>query len=165
MVLLMPISAMAAPGWQAPAPGSPVGDLDRSAYRCLSTPPLIDCRLNDPKGLRLGAVPASGQTLRYRDGRLERISTTVDTAHFEPLRKWLADQLGPGEETTERLRAGMGGAFPNVQLAWRLPDRGVLLEQHFERVTQSAVSVMAPAAFEALLERRSRERIRGLRDL
>lgn len=161
----MPIAALAAPGWQTPAPGSRVGDLDRSAYRCAGTAPLIDCRLNDPASLRLGAVPASGQTLRYRDGRLERISTTVDPAHFEPLRKWLADQLGPGELTQERLRAGMGGAFPNILLAWRLPDRGVLLEQHFERVTQSAVSVMEPAALEALLERRSRERIRGLRDL
>jgi hypothetical protein len=149
--------------WQA-QPGSDITHLDLSAYRCESEPRVATCRLVAPEGLRVGSIPALGQTLFYRDGRLERVSTAIDPADFDPTRRWLIAQFGPGDEHTERLRAGMGGSFDNLTVAWRLADRCLLLEQHFERVTQSGVSVMDCKALEALLRARERQRVRGLRD-
>ena len=164
-VLLAWSAAMAAGAqdWQA-KPGSHMTHQDLSAYRCEDQLPVAKCRLVATDGLRVGSVPALGQTLFFRDGRLERISTAIDSARFDPTRRWLIAQFGPGEEHIERLRAGMGGSFENLIVAWRQADRCVLLEQHFERVTQSAVSVMDCDAVDALLRARQLQRVRGLRD-
>lgn len=164
-VFLACCSAMAlfAQDWPA-RPGSPLSEQDLSAYRCRNEAPVVVCRLTAPEGLRIGGVPALGQTLSYRDGHLERISTAIDSTGFEPVRQWLAARLGPGMERTERLRAGMGGSFLNLVVAWREADHCVLLEQHFERVTQSGVSVMGCEVLETLLAAREKQRVRGLRD-
>jgi hypothetical protein len=161
---LASMAAMASPDGLAPPLSSALGELDRNAYRCMSQARMTICRLSETGALVIADVPALARTLVYGDGRLERVSTTVDIVHFDRLRQRLATQLGPGEQTTERLRAGMSGALPNLLIVWRLEGRRVLLEQHFERITQSGVSVMTPGAFDALMEDRSRRTVRGMRD-
>jgi hypothetical protein len=91
--------------------------------------------------------------------------TTFDERNFEGLLQAIETRLGRGEVSSELLRAGMGGVFTNQLAIWRLPDKVVLLEQYFERVTQSAVSIMEPDAFAALMAARERQRVRGVRDL
>lgn len=155
--------ALYAQDWPARL-GSSMAEQDLSRYRCRNEAPAVTCRLIAPDGLSIGGISVLGQTLSYRDGNLERVSTTIDIAAFELVRQRLIARLGPGEESTERLRAGMGGSFKNLVVAWHKADHCVLLEQHFERVTQSGVSVMGCEVLEALLAARERQRVRGLRD-
>lgn len=163
--LTLLFAAAAGQDWTMPALGSPLEALDRSAHRCVAAQELLLCRVNDVGRLLVEEAPARGRILAYRGARLERVTTIVDEALFEQLLSALEYRWGPGARSTERLRAGMGGVFPNLMVTWRFEGRVVLLEQYYERVTQSAISLMEPVAFEACMSERDRQRVRGVRDL
>jgi hypothetical protein len=162
---LLPAAAGATEPWVAPDLGSAYDLLDRERYACAAPSAQTQCWLQSSAGLHLNGIDARGQLLTYRAGTLQSVSTTVDERRFDDLLHALEARFGPGEHSTERLRAGMGGVFSNRLVLWRLPDKVVLLEQYFERVTQSAVSVMTPESFAALMAARDSVRVRGARDL
>jgi hypothetical protein len=165
VVLGLTLPLAAAQDRAMPAPGSPLEALDRGAHRCFAAQELLLCQVSDAARLRIEGVPVRARILAYRGGRLERVTTIVDEARFAELLSALESRWGPGGRSTERLRAGMGGVFPNLMVTWRFEGRVALLEQYYERVTQSALSVMAPAAFDVYMSERERQRAGGMRDL
>jgi hypothetical protein len=115
--------------------------------------------------LSVYGVPARERVLTYRDGLLAQVRIGFDESRFEQVLRACESKLGRAEIFHERLRAGMGGVFTSRIAVWRQKEAVVLLEQYFERVTRSAVSIMPPPAFEALMAARDRRRVRGVRDL
>lgn len=149
--------------------GSPREALDVHGFVCApaSGPPggTEVCRREPADTMRAAGVPARFAVLVYRAGRLERATVAVDETHYAELLRALVAALGAGDEQTERLRAGMGGVFPNHVTVWRAPGRVIVLEQYFERVTRSALSVMSPGEHARFEAQREAQRVRGIRDL
>ena len=55
--------------------------------------------------------------------------------------------------------------FENRYLIWRDDGRAWMVEQFFERITDSGFWSMSETQLDALLTERERERVRGARDL
>lgn len=164
-LVLLPAAAVAAEPWGVPALGSTLSSLRSEDYVCSADAGDTRCRLAGVAELSLYGVPARERVLTYRDGLLAQAHISFDESRFAQLLQVCESRLGRAEIFSERLRAGMGGLLTNQFAVWRRGDEVVLLEQHFERVTRSAVSIMAPAAFEELMAARDRQRVRGVRDL
>jgi len=163
--LIPALAAAAAPWDEEPAPGSRFDTLDHQRYACAARADQIRCRLHPGQGIELGGIAALGRTLVYREDRLVSGCTLFDERRFGELLSSIEASHGPAEHSTELLRAGMGGVFSNALAVWRPEGKIVLLEEHFERVTQSAVCVMEPEFFSAQSAARDRQRVRGVRDL
>jgi hypothetical protein len=162
--LLFGVAIGASAQLNTPAPGSALSALDRAHYECKAESAETLCRSKDAlppfEGLKV-----RGRLLRYVDGHLAQSSELFAEQDFGALLEVLQVRLGRGVPAHERLQAGMAGAFDNQIFVWQLSDRVVMLEQYFERITQSAVSAMPPAAFEALMLARAQRRVHGVRDL
>jgi hypothetical protein len=148
-----------------PQPGVGPQAIDLSAYVCDGDEAELSCRRALPGTVLLQGVPASERVLLFRAGLLSRVTEVFPEARFEEVRRGLAANLGTGKEGVELLRAGMGGTFPNRLQIWRGKGRVYLLEQYFERVRNSALSVMTEDEFGRLMTLRDRQRVRGARDL
>jgi hypothetical protein len=164
-LVLLPATAGAAQPWGAPALGSALSALDAGGYVCTADAARTQCRLAAGADLSVYGVPARERVLTYRDGLLAQVRIGFDESRFEQVLRACESKLGRAEIFHERLRAGMGGVFTSRIAVWRQKEAVVLLEQYFERVTRSAVSIMPPPAFEALMAARDRRRVRGVRDL
>ncbi len=149
----------------APPLGSSLDALDRSHFACAAAAPGSVCRYQPDSKLVLENQPARAVVLYYRGGVLARATVAIDETRFHALLGSLSATLGAGEERPEKLKAGMGGVFPNRIYVWRDRGRTVMLEQYFERVVYSGVSVMSDREFEALMTERDSSRVRGVRDL
>jgi hypothetical protein len=148
-----------------PAPGSPRESLAIGGFVCGTQHARETCRLQPASGLSIDHIPALLAVLVYDGGRLARVSLAVDEARYAELESAIAQRLGAGEEHTELLRAGMGGIFPNRIVVWRHDGEVLLLEQYFERVTRSAITMMSAREFDRFAAERDAQRVRGIRDL
>jgi hypothetical protein len=148
-----------------PAPGSPRESLVIEGFVCDTQHGRETCRLQPASGLSIDDLPALLAVLVYDSGRLARVSLAVDEARYAELESAIAQRLGAGEEHTELLRAGMGGIFPNRIVVWRRDGEVLLLEQYFERVTRSAITMMSAREFDRFAAERDAQRVRGIRDL
>jgi hypothetical protein len=147
-----------------PAPGSAFSALDRAHYECQEAAAETLCHskvvLPAFEGLKV-----RGRLLRYVDGRLAQASELFAERDFGALLEVLQTRLGQGVPAHEKLQAGMAGVFDNRIFVWQFSDHVVMLEQYFERITQSAVSTMPRPAFEALMLAREQRRLHGAREL
>lgn len=148
-----------------PAPGSPQESLELSAYLCARDARELLCRRAESGAPLLYGVPPIASVLALRDDSLMRVSITFDEVRFDDIRRAMRAELGPGEEGSELLTAGMGGSFANRFEFWRQDGRILLLEQYFERVVRSGLSVMSVNEFERLQLLRQSQRVHGARDL
>lgn len=148
-----------------PAPGSSQESLELSTYLCTRSARELLCRRAESSVPPLYGVPPIASVLALRDDSLMRVSITFDEVRFDDFRGAMRAELGPGEEGTEWLTAGMGGSFANRFEFWRQDGRVLLLEQYFERVVRSGLSVMSVNEFERLQLQRQSQRVHGARDL
>jgi len=79
--------------------------------------------------------------------------------------KQISQRLYEPVAESEALKAGMGGVFENRYFIWKKDGRAWLVEQFFERITDSALWSMSERELEALLAEREQQRVRGARDL
>ena len=148
-----------------PAPGSAQESLDLAAYACARGAGEMLCRRPQSDAPSLYGVAPEASVLALRAGRLARVSISFDEGRFDDVRGAMRDELGPGEAGSEWLKAGMGGSFANRYEIWRQDGRVWLLEQYFERVARSGLSIMSEEEFGRLQAARQQQRVRGARDL
>jgi hypothetical protein len=145
--LLALLALVASPGlWAAPLdlppPGTGQQAIDLSAFACAGDPAELTCRQAHAGAAMLYGVPLRASKLFFRDGLLLRASAVFAEARYQEVRDALVAEMGQGEEGVELLVAGMAGVFPSRFGVWRAGGRVFLLEQYFERVRDSALTVM-----------------------
>jgi hypothetical protein len=157
----------AAAGAVIPELGSGLEIVDaRGDFRCTGDPAQARvCRLNEPSDERMEGLPLQALTLHYKAHKLEMICRHFDESRFGAMRARLETRQGAAADHSELLKAGMGGSFVNVVLAWQVGGTVILLEQFHERVVTSSVCHLGAPAFERLLAYRAARRVRGVRDL
>jgi hypothetical protein len=148
-----------------PAPGSELKSLDLSGYTCVRGAQELACRRPESGSAVLYQVPVTGNTLVFQDGALTRVSVAFSETRFDDVLGAMRADLGPGEEGSELLKAGMGGTFANRFAVWRQNGHVLLLEQYFGRVVTSALTQMTREEFTRLMAVRESQRVRGARDL
>lgn len=164
-LVLLAGSGLAAGLPNLPAPGREQQSVDLAAYLCTRSAQELTCRQPAPGAAVLYQVPVSAYVLVFRDEALARASIAFDEPRFDDVLKAMRAELGAGEEGSELLKAGMGGAFPNRYQLWQQDGQVFLLEQYFGRVLTSAVTQMSKEEFERFMAVRESQRVRGARDL
>jgi len=151
---------------QLPAPGTPrpeIAGLDD--FACEAEPRASRCRLKAGLARTFAGVPVEGAVIDVRQGRVAVAAAFFDERNFPAVAERLAADLGPGEDYSEELRAGMGATFTNVVKAWRREGTVWFAEQFAGRITRSAVSRVPAAEFDGMLAARAAQRVNGARDL
>ena len=123
------------------------------------------CHRKAQGGDRIMSEPAKSVVLFYHEGKLARTAFAFSESRFDALAAELTREFGDPVAGSEALKAGMGGVFENRYLIWRDDGRAWMVEQFFERITDSGFWSMSETELDALLAERERERVRGARDL
>jgi len=150
---------------QAPADGSALSDLDRESFQCRSADRHTQCRRPGKAADRIESESVTEIVLFYRDDQLVRTVFAFNEAHLDQVVKQISQRLYEPVAESEALKAGMGGVFENRYFIWKKDGRAWLVEQFFERITDSALWSMSERELEALLAEREQQRVRGARDL
>lgn len=168
--LLMPAGSAAGPAADAMetmvpmAIGSPLSALDRDVHECRARQGRLVCQVRGG-ALQFHGSAALAMTLEYEAELLRKVTVLFDEARFEDVLRQLQADLGAGTTHDEKIRAGMSGVMVNRIRAWRRRDEVRMLEQYSGKYAVSALRVFSAADFDAEMNRRAAERVRGLRDL
>jgi hypothetical protein len=148
-----------------PPAGSMLDGLDRTIYRCQQHADSVECRRPGGTADHVEGEPAIEIVLVYRQRVLVRSVVTFGEQHFNAIAGKLSVILGRAAREREALNAGMGGTFENQYYIWRRDGRVWLLEQFYQRITDSGLWMMNEAQFDALMSERERRKVRGVRNL
>lgn len=150
---------------EAPANGSNLDDLDRNLFQCRAADELTQCRRRGKPSDQIVGEPVIEIVLSYRENILVRSVFTFSEAHLDLMVEQLSQQIGDPVAGSEGLKAGMGGVFENRYYAWRRDGKAWLVEQYFERITDSGLWSMSETELDTFFAERERQRVRGARDL